>query len=174
MSIEADILAQMARSVEVDEALDRLAHQIADEIRDLTPEFGNLPPKRSQPSIGAAGDAKAAIKVEYVASAKKPTRRVISRDFKAIWIEMGSRHMPEYAPFGKVAAMHGGTGPVLDEGIQRAQHQLRNELERLAKMGAEGASVESIAQQRLAVDRARQARSSAFTAARRSRGRRRR
>lgn len=176
MSIEDEIYAQMVTNAGIDVEVDRFAHQIADEIRDLTPEFGNLPPKRGAPPHGQPGDAKDAIKVE-LAPGKRHARRVISRDYKAIWIELGSRHMPEYAPFAKVAAMHGGTGPEFEEGIERAQGHLRSEVEKLTKMLAAGAgaTAEEIAEQRLAVDRARNMRSAAFNAARRGprRGRRR-
>lgn len=173
MSIEGEILAQMARSAEIDVELDKFAHKIAEEVRDLTPEFGDLPPKRGEPGIGDPGDAKAAIKVEHQA-AKVPTRRVISRDPKAIWIELGTAHMPEYAPFAKVAALHGGTGPIIDEGVEHAQGKLREEVDKLAKMTAVGATAAELSAQRSAVGAARQARSSAFKAARggRRRGRR--
>jgi hypothetical protein len=170
MGIEAELLKGIVGSTIAEHALDEFAHELAEEIRDLTPEFDDHPPKRGEPPHGQPGDAKAAIEVKPMGPGK---RRIESRDYKAIWIELGSRHMPEFAPFGKVAALHGGTGPIIDEGINEAQHHLRHTLERLAKLGAEGASAESIAQQRLAVNQARQARSSAFKAARggRRRGR---
>lgn len=161
MGIEAELLAGIVGSTIAEHALDELAHEIAEEIRDLTPEFGHLPPKRANPEHGEPGDAKAAIQVKHMGPGK---RRIESDDFKAIWIELGTRHMPEYAPFGKVAALHGGTGPVIDEGVKQAQHHLRHALERLAKVTVEGGAA-SIAAQKLEVAKARQARSSAFKAA---------
>lgn len=174
MSVEdvaAEILGKLAGSAEIERHLDKFAHEIADEIRDLTPEFGDLDPKRGDPPHGEPGDAKAAITVEpsprgFLA------RRVISRDYKALWIELGSRHMPEYAPFAKVAAMHGGTGPDFTEEIHQAQHKLRGEVEKLAKMLATDATAKAIAEQRREVDRARMGRSAAFKAARGYRRRR--
>jgi len=170
VSIEEDIAAQYLGSAEADHHLNEFTHKLADEVRDLTPTFGDLPPKRNEPEYGQPGDAKAAIKVEN-APKKLHAKRVISRDFKAIWIELGSTHMPEYAPFAKVAAMHGGTGPEFEEGIQHAQGKLRQELEKFEKLAAEGVDGALLAEQRRAVDRARQGRSSAFKAARRGRRR---
>lgn len=172
MSIEEEILAGMAGAAEVEHALDRFAEQIRDEIRDLTPEFGDKPPKRGEPGIGEPGDAKSAVQVSGI---KRPGhRRVESHDPKAIWIEMGSRHMPEYAPFAKVAALHGGSGPDLEEGVEHAHSKLREELEKLEKLTAVGAAAEAIAAQRSVVSTARLQRSAAFRAARGSRGRGRR
>jgi hypothetical protein len=163
IDFEDEILAQIVGSREAEHQLDKYAHQIADEIRELTPEFGDLPPKRDAPVWGKSGDAKAAIQV----LPGGPGRRIVqSDDPKAIWIEVGTRHMPEYAPFTKVAAMHGGTGPIVEQGIQHAQHKLREALEHLEKLGAEGATAAAIARQRQAVDTARNARSAAFRAAR--------
>ena len=167
-----EIAAGMAGAVELEHHLDKFAEQIRDEIRELTPEFGDKPPKRSGPGIGEPGDAKSAVRVGPIKSPGR--RRVESNDPKAIWIELGSRHMPEYAPFAKVASIHGGTGPVIDEGVGHAQSRLREEIEKLEKMTAEGATAAAIAGQRSAVSRARGERSAAFTAARRGRRRGRR
>ena len=170
MGIEAEIAAQFAGSLEVEHALDDFAAQIRDEIKDLTPTFGDKPPKRGEPGIGDPGDAKAAVQVSGVKGPGK--RRVESDDPKAIWIEIGTRHMPEYAPFAKVAALHGGTGPViLEQGVHTAHMHLRGELEKLAKLKAENAAAHKITAQRKSVEQARQARSAAFKAARK-RGRR--
>lgn len=166
MSIESEIAAQFAGAVEVEHHLDEFSKQIADEIRDRTPEFGNLPPKRGEPGIGDPGDAKAAIQVSPIKSPGK--RRVESDDPKAVWIELGAKHMPEYAPFAQVAALHGGTGPSIleDHGVQHAQKHLRERLEHVEKLAAEGAPPASIATAKLAVQRARMQRSAAFKAAR--------
>ncbi|GFG72693.1 hypothetical protein [Mycobacterium botniense] len=108
-------------------------------------------------------------------------RRVISRDKKAVWIEIGTSHMPEYAPFTKAAAMFGAEGgpsfsstgrdSMADEGVAYAHAHLRAELERFAKLSAEGAAAHEIAAAARDVRQARIARSAAFKAAR-SRGRR--
>jgi hypothetical protein len=154
-------------------ATDELANEVAERVKSYTPEFGDRDPRRSSPPYGEPGEAKAAIVVE-----PHPTeplgRRVISRDYKAIWIEVGSRHMPEYAPFTKTAAYYGGTPPIFDSGVRDAQHHLRGELEKLAKVmafspvGLKGGIAKSraIADQKRSVNAARAARSQAFTAAR--------
>lgn len=170
MGIEAEIEAQFAGSLEVEHHLDKFAEQIRDEIKDIAPVFDAERDRRSTPGIGDPEDYKDSIQVSGIKSPRK--RRVESNDPKAVWIELGSKHMPEYAPFGKVAAMHGGTGPVIDEGVRHAQSKLREELEKMAKLAATGATAEAIAEQRREVARARTGRSAAFNAARpRRRGR---
>jgi hypothetical protein len=173
VSIEAEIAAQFAGALEVEHAVEEFAHKVADYAKTLAPVFGDKPPKRGAPPQGSPGDYRGSIKVEHPPRAgATPTRRVISRDHKAIWIELGTRHMPEYAVFTKTAKYFGGTGPIIDEGVQHAQHHLRGELERLAKLTATGAAADRIAAQRKSVESARTARSSAFKAARRGRRRR--
>lgn len=185
MAVDFDFVALlragMATDVGVREATDHLANEVADKVREFTPTFGDLPAHRSSPAYGAPGDARAAIKVE-----SHPTeplaRRVISRDFKAIWIEVGTKHMPEYAPFAKAAKLFGGTGPLIGS-VQEAQHTLRGELEKLAKVLSASSAVglkagiaksSAIQKQKEAVHGARQSRTAAFNAARpRRRGRRR-
>ncbi|OBG71330.1 MULTISPECIES: hypothetical protein [unclassified Mycobacterium] len=175
MSIESEILAQMLTDAGVDVEVDKLAHQIAGEIKELSPVFGETghDEKRSAPPHGSPGDYRDATKV-ILHPTKPHARRVINDDYKAVWIELGSRHMPEYAPFAKAAALHGGTGPDFAEGVERAQQNLRGEVEKLTKLMAEGAAAHEITAQRGRVNQARQARSAAFNAARpRRRGRRR-
>jgi hypothetical protein len=178
MSIEAEILAQMAVSTEVQHGLDELSGEVRDYAKSIAPVFGDRPPHRDAPPKGSEGDFRDSIQVEKVAG-ELDVRRVISRDDPmAVWQELGTRHMPEYAVFAKAAAMFGGSGPVVDEGVQHAQHKLRHELEKLAKLraGVAGTMAEaveratSISAQKHAVDRARLARSAAFKAARGARG----
>ena len=171
MSVQAEILAQMAVSIEVEHHLDKFAKEVADYAKSIAPVFGDQPPKRGEPGIGEPGDYRDSIAVERIA-AKVPTRRVISRDPKAIWIELGSRHMPEYAVLAKTAAYFGETGPVIDEGVEIAQGKLREGLEKLAKLSAVGAAAHEVTEAERAISAARQARSSAFKAARGPRRRR--
>ncbi|UXA06584.1 hypothetical protein KXD96_28000 (plasmid) [Mycobacterium sp. SMC-2] len=172
MSLEAEIVAQFAGSVEVEHHLDAFAKQIADEIRERTPLFGDRPPKREEPGIGEPGDLKASIQVSAIKSPGR--RRVESRDPKVVWAELGAKHFPEIGMFAQVAALHGGTGPIIDAGIEHAQKHLRGEVEKLEKLTATGAHPASIAAQKVAVARARGQRSAAFKAARGGRRGRRR
>lgn len=172
MGIEAEIAAGL-HSVEIEHELDQFAHKVIEYAKGIAPVFGDLPPKRDEPGIGAPEDYKNSIR-ELPGHRKPGHRRVGSDDPKAIWIEVGTVHMPEYAVFTKTAKYFGGTGPIIDEGVQQAQDQLRGELERLAKLTAIGAAGHHIAAQQRAVERARQARSAAFKAARGPRRRRRR
>jgi hypothetical protein len=174
--------AAMATDVTVMAATDHLANEVADYAKGLAPVFGDRDPRRGSPSYGEPGDYKDSIKV--TPSPSEPLgRRVGSDDFKAIWIEVGSRHMPEYAVFTRTAAYFGGTPPILNEGVRNAQHHLREQLEKLAKLTAVGAiglkagvaRSKAITAQKHEVTKARNARSAAFNAARgpRRRGRRR-
>jgi hypothetical protein len=162
-------------------ATDLLAEEVADYARVLAPVFGDRDPRRGSPAFGDPEDYKKSI--EVVPHPTEPLgRRVQSLDFKAIWIEVGTVHMPEYAVFTKTAAYFGGTPPIFDEGVRDAQHHLRGELEKLAKVlvlspvGLKGgiAKAEAIAGAKRSVNAARTARSQAFRAARapRKRGRR--
>lgn len=175
MSIEAEIAAQFAGAIEVEHAVQKFAEQIRDEIKDRTPVFDAEKDRRATPGIGEPGDLKDSIKVEHPPRVTAvPTRRVISRDPKAIWAELGTRHFPEVGMFAQVAHLHGGTGPVIDAGVAHAQGHLRRELETLAKLRAGHAGTmrdavtksRSIAEQKRAVDQARLNRSAAFKAAR--------
>lgn len=172
--------AAMKTDVTVMAATDHLAERVADEVKSHTPVFGDRNPRRGSPAYGEPGDARKAIKVE--AHPTEPlARRVISRDFKAIWIEVGTKHMPEYAPFTKAAKLFGGTGPII-AAVADAQHNLRGELEKLAKLSAFHAvglkagiaKSTAIQRQREAVHAARQARTQAFNASRQRGPRRRR
>ncbi|PIJ36737.1 hypothetical protein BMW24_003475 [Mycobacterium heckeshornense] len=177
MNIEDEIAAGLA-SAEVQAALDELAREVCDQVKALTPVFGDRPPHRAAPAEGEIGDARNAVHVEPLPDGG---RRVISRDKKAVWIEIGTRHMPEYAPFTKAAAMFGAEGgpsfsasgrdSMSDEGVAHAHAHLRGELERFAKLSAEGAAAHEIAAAARSVQQARIARSAAFKAARGRRGR---
>lgn len=171
MSIEDDILAQMHDSPEVTAALDNLAQEVCDHAKSIAPVFGETgrDERRQQPPNDEPGAYRDSIHVESV---NDQTRRVISKDYKALWIELGSRHMPEYAVFAKTAVAFGGSGPDFAQGIEKAQSDLHGEVQKLNQMVADGAPAHEIHNQRQAVDRARNSRSAAFKAARSRRGRR--
>ncbi|TDH48890.1 hypothetical protein E2F47_22250 [Mycobacterium eburneum] len=162
MGIIADIEAGIS-SAEVTHALDELAHEVADYAKSIAPVFGDRPPKRAEPGIGSPDDYKDSIKVTGRGPSK---RRVESDDPKAVWIELGTEHMPEYAVFAKTAAHFGGTGPTLEQGVAHAQSRLRGELQKLADLNDAGASDAEVAEQRRNVAQARTYRRSAFKAAR--------
>lgn len=171
MGIEAEIAAGL-HAVEIEHELDKFADKVRDYARDLAPVFGETgrDDRRDAPPEGAPGDFRDSIKAST--TGKPGHRRVGSNSPIALWQEVGTRHFPEDAIFAKTAKHFGGTGPIIDEGVQHAQGKLRGELERLEKLTAVGVGAHHIAAQRRAVERARQARSAAFKAAR-GRGRRR-
>lgn len=173
MSIEAEISAWLG-SAEAAHELHKFAEHVAEHARGLAAVFGETSrdDRRQAPPKGSPGDFRDSIKV--FPSDKVGHLRVGSMDKIALWQEVGTRHFPEDAIFAKTAKYFGGTGPIIDAGVQHAQSRLRDELEKLAKLGAEGAGLDRIAAQSKIVDQARQARSSAFKAARGQRGRRRR
>lgn len=162
MSIEIDLEEGMNNDPEILKALRELAEKVCQDAKDLAPVFGETghDEHRKTPPHDDPGAYRDSIKVVPI---KDPhVLRVQTNDFKAIWIEMGSKHMPEYAVFAKAAALNGGTGPDFAAEIQGAQENLRGELEKLSKMHAEGAAAERISEQEQAVERARTARSVAF------------
>lgn len=178
---EALLRSAMKTDLTVMAATDHLADEVRDYAKGIAPVFGDRDPRRGSPAYGEPEDYKNSIKV--IPHPDEPLgRRVISNDFKALWIEVGTRHMPEYAVFTKTAAYFGGTPPILNEGVREAQHHLRGELEKLAKvmtLGAVGlkgglAKSKAIQEARSSVHSARQARSNAFKQAKgpRRRGRR--
>lgn len=182
MSIEQEIAAGL-HSVEVEHELDRLAHKVADYAQSIAPVFGEtgVDEHRTSPPEGEPGDYRDSIVVDP--RMRRPgVRRVISRSKLAIWVEIGTRHMPEYAVFTKTAKYFGAKGgpsfsasgrdSMADEGVGHAHKHLRSELEAYAKLRATGAAAHKVAEAAKSVAQARQARSSAFNAARPRRGRR--
>lgn len=181
MSMESGILADITAAglheAEIEHALKHLADEVCEVVKEETPVFGDLPPHRTHPAVGDEGDARNAVHVEPIADGF----RVISRDMKAIWIEIGTAHMPEHAPFTKAATMFGsdkgpsfsasGRDSMSEQGVATAHEHLRGEVERLAKLGATGAAAHELAKARTSVAQARMARSAAFKAARPRRGR---
>lgn len=61
--------------------------------------------------VDKPGDYRDSIQIEY---RRLPNgvmaARIVAKDYKAAWIEYGSKHMPEYAPRAKTAAQFGATG----------------------------------------------------------------
>jgi len=165
MSIESEIAAGL-HSVEIEHELDKFAEEVRDHARGLAAVFGESgrDDRRDAPPEGEPGDFRDSIEVGP--SPKVGHRRVGSNSKIALWQEVGTRHFPEDAIFAKTAKYFGGTGPIIDEGVNEAQHHLRGELEKLEKLTAEGAAANHIASQRRAVNEARLARSAAFRAAR--------
>jgi hypothetical protein len=172
MSIEAEIAAQFAGSIEMEHELDKFADKVRDYARDLAPVFDEERDKRSTPGTGEeAGDFRNSIEVSGI---KSPHHRRVGSDSPiALWQEVGTKHFPEMAIFAKTAKYFGGTGPIIEAGVAHAQSHLRGELEKLEKLTATGAAAHQIAAQRASVERARGQRSAAFQAARGRRGRKR-
>lgn len=174
---DLELNAAVAQHAEKIGALKAKADEIADHWKGIAPVFGDRPPKREAPPYGGAeGEYRDSIRAEpFRKKDGMPAYRVGTDDYRALWIELGTKHMPEYAPATKTAALFGDTtGPIMSEGVKTAQGHLREQLETLAKLKAEGAAASRIAEQTKQVNAARQARTSAFKAARgRRRGRRR-
>ena len=183
MSLEDALVRDLTAELETAEVrhhLSELADKVCDQVKAETPVFGEMghDEHRQHPPEGDPGDARDAVHVEPHGDGF----RVISRDKKAIWIEIGTAHMPEYAPFTKAAAMFGSTsGPsfsssgrdsMADEGVHSAHEHLRSAVETYAKLRATGAAAHHVAAAGKNVAQARIARSAAFTAARPRRGKR--
>lgn len=163
---DLEIDAEMARDPKLIKELEDHGAEIRDYWKALAPVFDGDKDRRKTPGLGEPGDYKGSIHTELVRRKDgKPGMRVGTNDPKAIWIEVGTAHMPEYAPATQTAHhFHDTTGPVFSEGVQEAQGKLREALETLAKLKESGADVKSA---RTAVSRARGERSAAFKASRR-------
>ena len=146
--------------------LDKFAHKVCEYVQDLAAVFGTgRDDRRSAPPEGSPGDFKASIVVEPL----KPGHRKVGSDSPiAIWQEIGTAHFPEDAIFAKTAAYFGGTGPIIDESVNAAHHDLRGKVEHLAKLMAEGVTGAKLAHAQAQVAQARIDRSAAFRAARRA------
>jgi hypothetical protein len=162
---DMELDAEIAKDPKVIEELQHLAEEVKDYWQALAPVFDEDRDRRTTPGIGAEGDYRDSIHVEMVRRKDgTPGARVGTNDPKAIWIEVGTSHMPEYAPATKTAHyFHDTTGPVFSEGVQQAQGKLREALESLEKAKATGGDVKSA---RADVNRARSERSAAFKASR--------
>jgi len=191
-ALEREIMQKMMSSEEVHHKLDAVVKEAQEMAKSLAPVFTEERGRRKEPpwdsahlsEPGTAGDYKNSIVIEYV-KGKPHVRRLISRDYKAVWIEIGTRHMPEYAILTNIAREYGSkTGPsfsegsdrvsMQDEGVKRKHESLREHLEGLEKMIADGAAATAIEHMRNKIDRLRNERSAAFRAAQpRSRRRRR-
>ena len=170
LSIETEIAAALGSGA-IERHLDKFAREVAEYAKSIAPVFGDRAPRRSAPADGEPGDYRDSIHVENRGVGK---RRVIADDFKAIWIEVGTTHMPEYAVFEKTAQHFGGSGVVFSEGIEHARHHLREALRDLAELRLAGAGDSAIAAAQERVRQGRIRRSAEFKAARGPRRRRRR
>lgn len=148
-------IAEALADVDVRVELFARAHEVADYVRNLTPEFDASKSGRSTPGIGEPGDAKAAIQVIPLVDRNLVAHqgyRVISQDPKANWIEFGSSHMPEYAPFQQAIAHFGGEGGpgVIPAGhlastrVMKAHQEVRVARFRLANALHNGVNAERI------------------------------
>ena len=192
-AIENEIIRKMMASQDVHHKLNAVVKEAQEYAKSIAPVFTKERGRREAPpwdsphlnEPGTAGDYKNSIVIEYV-KGKPHVRRLISRDYKAVWIEIGTRHMPEYGVLTKVARKYGSnTGPSFasgdgervsmhDEGVKRKHESLREHLEGLDKMIAAGESKAVIEHMRNKIDRLRNERSAAFKAAEPRRRRRRR
>jgi hypothetical protein len=167
---DMELDAEIAKNPEVIKGLEDLAHEVEDYWKGLAPVFDSQRDKRAAPPYDQPGAYRDSIHTELVRRKDgMPGARVGTSYFTALWIEVGTTHMPEYAPATKTAHyFHDTTGPVFSEGVQQAQGKLREALETLEKAKATGGDVKSA---RTEVNQARSERSAAFKASRR-RGRR--
>ncbi|GAS92687.1 hypothetical protein [Mycolicibacterium brisbanense] len=174
--------ATLARALAVDAgvhaALEAKANEAVEYWKGIAPVFSPETSNRSTPPHGEPGDYRDSVHVEWRQGELGPYARIASHDYKAVWIEFGAEHMPEFACASRTCLAMGGDGKILHESIEHAQGHLRNALKELARVRATG-SARDIAAAAQHVSSARQARSAAFRVLRserrsRSGGRRRR
>jgi hypothetical protein len=174
---DKEFLALVAKDAGAKKGLRDKGKQVTEVWQGHAPVFGDKDPRRAAPEHGEPEDYRNSIAPgePFVNKEGNLELRVRSDDFKAVWIELGARHMPIYAPATQTMQELGAEdGPIVTSGDQRgvdeAQHHLVGELERLAELRGVGAHADHIARQQGRVDAARQARSAAFKAAKPRRG----
>lgn len=175
-------LSRAMRGPEVMIAAEKLAKEVVEYAQGIAPVFGDKDPHRNTPPHGDPEDYKNSIRA--LAPRIEGDTVIVSvetNDYKAWWIEYGSRHMPEYAVFSRTAEHFGGTGPdMASEQVSTAHGILRAALQDLAlaralpghneHLGFQKAA--AIGKAKQAVEQARSGRSAASrAAARNSRGR---
>lgn len=135
-----EVLRAFGDNPDIKAEVERLAGQVKEAVQSYAPVFGDRPARRESPADGSAGDYRDSIHVTWVTTSDSdlPVARVISDDMKAAWIEYGSAHMPEYAPFTKAATEFGGTGPQYNGAAGHAQSKFREAKEALERARREG------------------------------------
>lgn len=97
---------KVLKSKRVREAVDAKAAAVQEYWKSIAPVFNPDDPKehRKEPPYGDPGDYRDSITVVDMSDDNGFRDRVKPTDFKAKWIEFGSKHMPKYAPMAKTKA----------------------------------------------------------------------
>lgn len=175
-------MSRAKRGPEVMIAVEKLAKEVVEYAQGIAPVFSVERGHRNAPPHDSPGAYRDSIHAETPRiDGDTVTVRVVTNDYKAWWIEYGSRHMPEYAVFAQTAAAFGGTGPdMASEQVATAQGILRAALQDLKLARAMPSHTEhdgfqkaaAIAKAKQGVEQARSSRGAASrAAARNSRGR---
>jgi hypothetical protein len=105
--IEAEIRAQLPEEIElsgVAEQVHAKALEVAEYARSIAPVYEGRDPRAK------SGEYRDSIHVEEIPEHRGlPAEQVITRDFKAHWIEFGTAKWPEHAVFAQTAEHFGGT-----------------------------------------------------------------
>lgn len=167
---DMELDAEIARNPEVLKALEDKAKEVETFWKDISPVFDATRDRRANPPEDQPGAYRDSIHTQMIRERDgRPGALVGTNDYKAVWIEFGSLHMPEYAPATKTAHYFGDTkGPIVsvggvNEGINQAQVKYREAREAYEKAKATGSDVKNA---RTELNRARGERSAAFNAAR--------
>lgn len=85
-------------------AIEQRAEKVVAYWQSIAPVFDPEDPreKRKWPAHGAPGDYRDSISYEIIDDSDGLRARVSASDFKAGWIEYGTKHMPKHAPLAKV------------------------------------------------------------------------
>lgn len=99
--VEAVLNGKVARK-----ALEARAQKVVDYWQSIAPVFDPNDPRehRKAPAHGKPGDYRDSISFELVDGDGSLYAKVSASDFKAAWIEYGTKHMPKHAPLAKVKA----------------------------------------------------------------------
>lgn len=104
--ISAEQIDKVMRSQKVKDAVDGKAATVQAYWKSVAPVFNPEDPRehRKTPPYGQPGDYRDSITVVDMSGPDGFRDRVKPTDFKAKWIEFGTKHMPKYAPMAKTKA----------------------------------------------------------------------
>jgi hypothetical protein len=104
--IPADQVDKIMKGPKVKAAVDAKAAKVQSFWKSVSPVFKEGDPRehRKMPAHGEPGDYQKSITVVPMPDDSGYRDRVKPTDFKAKWIEFGTKHMPPYAPLAKVKA----------------------------------------------------------------------
>ncbi|SIC56456.1 Uncharacterised protein [Mycobacteroides abscessus subsp. abscessus] len=119
------LLAAIAGDAKAHQELKRVGAEVAEDWKGRAPVFGDKDPRRADPPYGGEpGEYRDSIEPgkPHVNKEGELELLVESDDYKAIEIELGSKHMPVYAPATATMRQFGAEdGPIITNSTNRPE-----------------------------------------------------